>query len=178
MENQNDKKSNENIPNNTENTSCGMNDSGGGCACSKSKGLHKILFVFVIALLAVTYALSQGGKMSAEAEKMWLTDYTEAKKIAANQNKPILISFHTSWCGWCKKMKADVYSDQDFCDFATEKLVLLLLDGDKDTDLVAKFGIQGYPSYVIQNSKGETLKSFSGYMKTDKFISTIKQATN
>ena len=163
----------------TEKLSCGANGNNGPCACSSGKSMPgKLLFIFVIALLAITYLQNQGGKMSEDAAKLWHTDYTEAQNVAKESGKPLLISFHTSWCGWCKKMKADVYSDQKFQDFATENLVLLLLDGDKDTEMVSKFGIQGYPSYVIQNSKGKTLKTFSGYNKTNEFIEIIKQAIN
>ena len=163
-----------------EEISCSSAGCGGSCACTSggSKSMFKALLVFIIVLLAITYFQNKGGEMPEEASSIWKTDYSEALKQAKEQDKPVLISFHTSWCGWCKKMKSDVYSDPAFYNYASAELIPVLLDGDKDTDLVAKYNIKGYPSYVILKPDGTVLKTFSGYMKTDAFIETIKSATN
>ncbi|HUR30149.1 MAG TPA: thioredoxin family protein, partial [Saprospiraceae bacterium] len=41
----------------------------------------------------------------------WLVDLDEAYAISVKERKPILANFTGSdWCGWCKKLDADVFS--------------------------------------------------------------------
>ena len=51
----------------------------------------------------------------AENSANWLTDFSEAKAKAKEEGKPILIDFTGSnWCGWCIKLKKEVFSKPAF----------------------------------------------------------------
>ena len=102
-----------------------------------------------------------------KAEKtVWLTDYEAAKKQAAAEKKPILMFFTGSdWCGWCKKLHADVLDKDEFQDFARENLILLELDfpnsipqsaelKKQNKELGEKFKVSGYPTVVIVGPDG------------------------
>ncbi len=58
----------------------------------------------------------------------------DAYKIAGKENKNIMIVFHASWCGWCKKFEASV-NDPSCKDFFDKHFVIKYLDilerGDK-----------------------------------------------
>ena len=45
-----------------------------------------------------------GGKVT------WIS-FEEAEKLSNVAKKPILISVHTEWCGWCKKMEITTFKD-------------------------------------------------------------------
>ena len=52
-----------------------------------------------------------------------------AKTQAKAENKKILLDFTGSdWCGWCKKLEAEVFSQQAWKDYAAKHLVLVELD--------------------------------------------------
>jgi thiol-disulfide isomerase/thioredoxin len=85
----------------------------------------------------------------------------EACKIAAKEGKSVLIVFHASWCGWCKKFEASV-NDPVCKDFFNRNFVIKYLDilerGDKKSlenpeaiDIYNKFGGQdgGIPFFLI-----------------------------
>ena len=102
-----------------------------------------------------------------KAEVVWLTDYEAAKKQAAEQKKPILMFFTGSdWCGWCKKLHADVLDKKDFQDFAKDSVILLELDfpnaipqsdalKKQNKELGKKFKVDGYPTMVLVAPDGE-----------------------
>ena len=60
--------------------------------------------------------------LGATAPEGWLTDFDQAKTLAQKQNKKIMLLFTGSdWCGWCIKLKKDVFEKQAFKDFAKKK---------------------------------------------------------
>jgi len=47
-----------------------------------------------------------------EGELKWL-DWNTGYKKGMKENKIILVDAYTEWCGWCKRMDKDTYSNQD-----------------------------------------------------------------
>ena len=109
------------------------------------------------------------------AKEGWLDDLEKAKAQAKAENKKILLDFTGSdWCGWCKKLDAEVFSQQEFKDYAAKKLVLVEIDfprgfqlpdaTKKQNDALAKkFQVNGFPTVVVTSASG-TKKGQLGYM--------------
>lgn len=107
-------------------------------------------------------------------EKGWLTSWDEASRQSKVTGKPILMNFTGSdWCGWCIKLKDEVFKTPQFQSWAAKKVVLLELDFPRKTKLDAKtkaqneklaqkYGIQGFPTIVFANFKGDQLGT-AGY---------------
>ena len=120
----------------------------------------------------------------------WVTDYEGALELAKKGNRPILLDFTGSdWCGWCKKIDKEIFSTTAFQGYAKDNLVLLYVDfpnGKPQTDalkeqneqLQNKFGVRGFPTLVLLDSKGKKIWENVGYMKggPDALISAINKA--
>lgn len=103
------------------------------------------------------------------AEEGWLTDFEQAKKEAAEKNRPILVDFSGSdWCGWCIKLESEVFSKKEFNDFAKDSLVLLQVDFPRrkeQTDeqkhanetLARRYAVQGLPTVLLLDAEGKEL---------------------
>src|SRR5688500_9186585 len=125
----------------------------------------------------------------ASAKEGWLDDFEKAKAQAKAENKKILLDFTGSdWCGWCKKLDAEVFSQQEWKDYAAKHLVLVEVDFPRRTELpeatkkqneelAKKFGIRGYPTIVITSFSG-TKKGELGYVEGGPaaFIKALKKA--
>lgn len=110
-------------------------------------------------------------------EEMWLEDYDLALTKAKAENKVVLINFTGSdWCKWCIKLVDEVFSKPEFAAYAKENLVLLKIDFPttfqklpeaeqmKRNELQKKYGVQGYPTILLVNSKGDTIGQ-TGYQQ-------------
>ena len=64
--------------------------------------MKKVLLSFIIALLLC-------GGVSAQVQ--WKTIEEASQVDLKNNRKMFFIDFSTSWCGWCKKMDRDTFSD-------------------------------------------------------------------
>ena len=117
---------------------------------------------FLLAIAGAALALS-----SARAEPNWLTDFHRAQEEAKAGHKLLLINFTGSdWCGWCKRLEAEVFSKQEFADYAKQNLVLMTVDfprakplssevRQQNATLAQKFEIQGFPTIVLLNGEGK-----------------------
>jgi protein disulfide-isomerase len=133
----------------------------------------------ILTLTASTFAAKDG----------WLDDLEKAKAQAKAENKKILLDFTGSdWCGWCKKLDAEVFSQTAWKDYAAKKLVLVEVDFPRgfqlpeatkkqNDELAKKFKIQGYPTIVILSSSG-TRKGELGYVPggPEAFIKALEHA--
>ena len=113
---------------------------------------------------------------SKEKELNWHDNLESAVKIAQKEHRPILVDFTGSdWCKWCKKLNAEVFSQDDFVNYAKSNLVLVKIDFPEhikqtpatqyyNRQLAQKFGVQGFPTIIIMDSSGKPL-AVTGYQK-------------
>ena len=128
---------------------------------------------------------------SAYAEKGWLTNIDDAKKIAKTHKKLILLEFTGSdWCPPCKALKKNVFDKQAFKDYAKENLVLVELDFPRDRSKITKeqyaynrtqakeYGIRGYPTVFVLDANGKELLKKVGFgpNSVEAYIKMLKDA--
>jgi len=107
---------------------------------------------------------------------VWTTNYADALKQAKEQNRHVFVFFTGSdWCGWCMRLKEEILSTPQFQNYARENLVLVELDFPRNKtlppalvaqneSLAEKYGIRGYPTVVVLNSRGKEIDSL-GYQE-------------
>ncbi|OGV48593.1 MAG: hypothetical protein A2X49_05400 [Lentisphaerae bacterium GWF2_52_8] len=125
--------------------------------------------------LGIMSSLFIGAALKA-ADSKWMDDFEAAKVKALKENKLILADFSGSdWCGWCMKLDKEVFSQKAFTDFAEKHFVLLLVDTPKksklpekvqkqNTELKAKYNVEGFPTVLILKANGDLLES-TGYQE-------------
>lgn len=99
----------------------------------------------------------------------WTMDLDAATKLAGEKQLPILVDFSGSdWCGWCKVMEENVFTQPEWTTYATSNLVMVLIDFPNDKSLVPEkyvernealkneYGVRGYPTFVVLDSDGST----------------------
>lgn len=111
------------------------------------------------------------------ADLTWLTSVPKAQAQAKDQNKLVLMDFTGSdWCGWCKKLDKDTFSQPQFAEYAKKNLVLVQLDfpankpqSDElkaaNAALAKKYNIQGYPTLIALKPDGTVVWTQVGYLE-------------
>ena len=118
----------------------------------------------------------------------WETDLEVAKKRAKDENKQILADFTGSdWCGWCIKLKKEVFDQPEFQEYAKKHLIMLELDFPRKKELPAKekeqndklseeFKVEGFPTILLLNARGKELGR-TGYQEGGpvKYVEHLKE---
>ena len=82
--------------------------------------------LFVTSLIIAGFLAAQ---LPARAELSWGTDATTALAQAKKEKKLVVMNFTGSdWCGWCIKLKKEVFDTKEFAEYAGKNLVLVELD--------------------------------------------------
>lgn len=131
-------------------------------------------WIFIASLLFTIAACNvQAGDDSDKLD--WNENLEESIKIADEENKTVFINFTGSdWCKWCIKLSDEVFTKKEFEAYAKENLVLVKLDfprniqqsqdvKDYNNKLKRKYQVQGYPTVVVLNKKGERIGT-TGYV--------------
>lgn len=135
----------------------------------------------VVGVLAVLDAAAQDGKgFVSSPNEGWMVNVEEAYKLSEKTNRPILANFTGSdWCGWCKKLKSEVFSKPEFKSWAKENVILLELDYPRraalpeeqvkqNAELQQAFRVTGFPTiwmFDLDRPDGERFQ-IEAYGKT------------
>ena len=90
------------------------------------------------------------------------------------RKKPVFAFFTGSdWCGWCKKLQADVFAKPEFIAWAKKNVILLEVDfprgkvlspeqTNQNASLQQSFAVAGYPTcWMFYMTKNDSTKKFS-----------------
>lgn len=100
------------------------------------------------------------------------SNFAEVLSKAKANNKPIFIDAFASWCGPCKMMASQVFTQKEVGAFFNSNFVNFKQDMEigEGVELAKKYGIKLFPTFLIVNPDGELIHKFMGAMDTKTFI--------
>jgi thioredoxin-related protein len=134
-----------------------------------------ITLVFMTFVFAVSF--------SQELKIKWYT-IEEADKLLKTNPRPVFIDTYTDWCGWCKKLDKETFSDPVISKILSNKFYPVKFDAEGkgaiefhgksfindgksgNTHQLAVALLQGqmsYPTVVFLDEKGQLLTPVPGY---------------
>lgn len=155
--------------------------------------LPKILLLAFIVIC--TFDLADAQEKYVATHEGWFVDVDEAFAKSKKTGRPILANFTGSdWCGWCKRLSASVFTQDEFKKWADKNVILLELDfprrkvlpqeiQNQNASLQQAFRVSGYPTVWVFDLDKDKNNQYSikalgktGYTATAKeFISGVDQ---
>ena len=103
--------------------------------------------------------------------------FEEALEKAKKSNKLLFVDCYTSWCGPCKILARDVFTDSEVGDYFNEHFISLKVDCEKGEGprLRERFGVAGFPTLLFLNGEGEVVSKMVGASKQPVFLQKVKE---
>lgn len=112
---------------------------------------NKVILVLMFVLLTDFAAKAQNRSINFE-HGTW----NEIKQKAAAENKLIFVDAYTSWCGPCKWMAKNIFTNDSVADYFNQKFICAKLDMEvgEGIEFAQTYTVQAYPSLLFIDSKG------------------------
>lgn len=97
----------------------------------------------------------------------------DAKAKAKEENKVLFIDAYTSWCGPCKRMSKNVFTDANVGKYFNDNFINLKIDIEQDEDgpyVARKYNVSFYPSLIFIKPDGSLIKLEIGYKDSKAFL--------
>ncbi len=137
---------------------------------------HKMLLKSIFLVLIITFGAK---RVSAQENQLKWKSFEEALEIAKETKKPVMIDVWAPWCGWCKKMREEVYPELK--DKIAKSFVLTRINRDDNETkkrykknsytplrLAQKLKVDVVPGIIFLNSDGEYMAHITGYNDAEK----------
>jgi thiol:disulfide interchange protein DsbD len=105
----------------------------------------------------------------------WVYNMDEGLKLATAQKKPVMVDFYAEWCGWCKKLDKDVYTDSQV-KLLSKNFICIKIDTDKNQASASKYDVQGLPTIVFLKGDGTVINKIVGYQPAPEFAKSMQAA--
>lgn len=107
--------------------------------------------------------------------------WKEILQLAKKENKLIFMDCYTSWCGPCKALAKNVFTQEKVGDFFNPRFINVKYDMEKGDGKMLneqyKKHIIGYPTLLLINAEGKVLQQLAGYKDADELIVGIRSAS-
>lgn len=105
--------------------------------------------------------------------------WAQALKASDKENKLIFMDAYAAWCGPCKLMAKNTFTDERVGEFFNKNFINVKMDMEKNTDgprLSKKYGLTHYPSLYFVDKNEEKVHFTMGYLQPKELIAAGQQA--
>jgi thioredoxin-related protein len=110
--------------------------------------------------------------------------------VAANANNPkmILVDVYTDWCGWCKKMDKDTFTDPRVVAHLKKNFYAVKLNAEdtkrrfpfmgktfSEAEMAVAMRVNSYPNFVVIEPGLQNLAQLPGYREPAAFLAGLNE---
>lgn len=136
----------------------------------------KTLRTVILCSLLLGFLTSRAGGIDFLHDKKWNDVLNQAKK----ENRLIFLDAYASWCGPCKYMQSDVFTDMAVGYYYNKYFINIKMDMEEGegVSLASQLGITSYPTLLFINGDGQVVHKKIGAMEASEFLQLGEDARN
>ncbi len=106
--------------------------------------------------------------------------FQEIKDKALKENKLIFIDAYTTWCGPCKQMAKNVFTNDAVATYFNANLINAKIDMEKGEgiEIAKQYDVKCYPNLLFIDGHGNIVHRVAGSMSSKEFIAVAEDAKN
>ncbi|SOE22108.1 Thioredoxin [Spirosomataceae bacterium TFI 002] len=119
---------------------------------------------FLLAMISLS-SFDFGPGKSESSVSFYKGSYDNMLREARKQKKGIILDFWASWCGPCKKMDMETFTDPALAKYIEANYLIFKVDIDTfdGMEITDKFAVESFPSMLIMNHKAKPLEKLKGF---------------
>jgi len=105
----------------------------------------------------------------------WENDIRAATDRSRRTGQPMLVQVTATWCGYCKKMKQETYTDRNIAADVNQHFVAVNLDADQNKELVQQLRIESLPTTLIVTADMKIVDRLEGFQSVSQLRDAIRR---
>lgn len=103
-------------------------------------------------------------------------NWQEALEFAKKEHKYIFMDAYAEWCGPCKRMAREVFTQKELGDFFNKHFINVKMDMEKGEGpkLASKYKVTAYPTLYFIDGEGEIINQKVGGMNGEQLLGLAK----
>lgn len=103
----------------------------------------------------------------------WMNNVEQAKRLALQQNKMVLLHFGASWCRPCRALDTYVFNSAIVKRAIAENVIPVKLDADTALDMVNEYNVSSVPFDVMITPSGRIVSERKSPAESDNYAKMI-----
>lgn len=138
-----------------------------------------LFFLFSGSLMLVSFVWNADDPTVETAIHFTEGSWDSILKTAKEQNKIIFVDIYATWCGPCKMLKRNTFTDAEVGKYFNENFINVSLDGEKGDGkkLARQLEIHAYPTMFFINPDGSIKSEVVGYRNAKQLLREGKEVT-
>jgi len=121
-------------------------------------------------------AADRGARVVSQRGLAWHTTFATAQAEARRRGVPLLIHFHASWCGPCRRMERDVLDTRALAAKLETVVVAVKVDTDREPAVTSRYRVRLLPTDLLVTPEGKELVRTRGYRGLRDYLATMSPA--
>ena len=112
--------------------------------------------------------------------------FEEVIALTEKNPKMIIVDVYTDWCGWCKKMDKNTFTDKKVIEYINENFYAVKMNAEdsnkkftfkgkefSEESMAKTMRVRSYPNFVIMDAAMENITQLPGYREPKEFLTSI-----
>jgi len=134
--------------------------------------------VLAMTLLAPLSSSAAEGNARVVSQRVlsWHKTFAAARTEARRRGVPLLVHFHASWCGPCRRMERDVLDTKQLASKLGASVVAVKVDTDREPGVASRYRVRLLPTDLVLAPDGKQLARTSGYQGLRSYLAKMTPA--
>ncbi len=105
-------------------------------------------------------------------------DWDKTLKSAKETHKLIFLDLYATWCGPCKMLKRNTFTNKEVADFFNANFINASVDVEKGVgvSLAQEYNVSMLPTLIVAREDGKPVLFTTGYLEPKEILKFVKAA--